>query len=606
MRRVMTGIPGMDEIFRGGFVRPSTMLVNGTAGSGKTTFCMQSLFNAVRDADETCLYMPVFNEPIAVVNSFMLNYKFYDTSYYETGKMHFFGLGDAAATGDPATIISAIQRQMELISPDRVVIDSLNALAYRMDETAKREFLYDLLNVMKGWNAFILLTGEFRREDVFLNVESYLVDGITHLDKKIAGEDRIPYIEVLKGRGMAFFRGEHTFKMDDDGIRVYPRPNVSNIGKEAAESVEHLKTGIEGLDSMLHGGLLKNRSVIIEGGAGTGKTMFGLQFLYEGAKNGDEGMFISFRETPNELIENALSYGLDMQTMVDNGLITLMLASPVDFSFDEFFYTLEGTIKTRNISRLMIDEITNLENVYADDIQFRNNIHELSSMLKKNDITLVLSSGQEFITGDTQDTIHKANQIVDTIISLRYAEIESSMKKALAIIKMRGSLYDTNIREYMITQKGIEVLSEFSGYEGVFGGSIRKKPVEKRTRVLAVDDEPDILAIIKDSFMNEPYDIITAINGQEALDMVFKEAPDCILLDMMMPNMDGYQVMELLKERKSTCNIPIIMLTAKTEMEDKLKAMEMGADDYITKPFDPRELVARIRMVTRRGWKEIG
>ncbi|MCK5661383.1 MAG: response regulator transcription factor, partial [Methanosarcinales archaeon] len=151
-----------------------------------------------------------------------------------------------------------------------------------------------------------------------------------------------------------------------------------------------------------------------------------------------------------------------------------------------------------------------------------------------------------------------------------------------------------------------EVLSEFSGYEGVFGGSIRKKPVEKRTRVLAVDDEPDILAIIKDSFMNEPYDIITATNGQEALDMVFKEAPDCILLDMMMPNMDGYQVMELLKERKSTCNIPIIMLTAKTEMEDKLKAMEMGADDYITKPFDPRELVARIRMVTRRGWKEIG
>ncbi len=601
MKRVMTGIPGMDEIFRGGFVQPSTMLVNGTAGSGKTTLCMQSLFNAVRDADETCLYMPVFNEPIAVVNSFMLNYTFYDTSFYESGKMHFFGLGDAAATGNPATIISAIQKQMELISPDRVVIDSLNALAYRMDETTKREFLYDLLNVMKGWNAFILLTGEFRREDVFLNVESYLVDGIIHLDKKIAGEDRIPYIEVLKGRGAAFFRGEHTFRMDDDGIRVYPRPNVSNIGKEAAETVERLKTGIEGLDSMFQGGLLKNRSVIIEGGAGTGKTMFGLQFLYEGAKNGEEGMFISFRETPQELIENASSYGLDMQTMVDKGLITLMLVSPVDFSFDEFFYTLEDAIKTRNISRLMIDEITNLENAYADEIQFRNNIHELSGMLKKNDITLVLSSGQEFITGDTHTTIHKANQIVDTIISLRYAEIESSMKKALAIIKMRGSLYDTNIREYIITHHGIEVLSEFSGYEGVFGGSIRKKPVEVRTRILAVDDEPDILAIIKDSFMNEPYDVITATNGKEALDMVFKEAPDCILLDMMMPNMDGYQVMKLLKERKSTCNIPIIILTAKTEMEDKLKAMEMGADDYITKPFDPRELAARIRMVTRRG-----
>lgn len=602
MNRVMTGIPGMDEIFRGGFVRPSTMLVNGTAGSGKTTFCMQSLFNAVRDADETCLYMPVFNEPIAVVNSFMLNYKFYDTSFYETGKMHFFGLGDAAATGNPSTIIFAIQQQMELASPDRVVIDSLNSLAYKMDEVTKREFLYDLLNAMKGWNAFILLTGEFRREDVFLNVESYLVDGIIHIDKKIAGEHRIPFVEVLKGRGVAFIRGEHTFKMDDDGIRVYPRPKINNMVKEADETVERLKTGIEGLDTMLHGGLLKNRSAIISGGSGTGKTMFGLQFLYEGAKNDEEGMFISFSETPQEIIENSRAYGLDIQTMVNKGLIILRLVSPIDFSFDEFFYLLEDTIKDHNIKRLMIDGVTNLETPYADNTQIQNNIHELSSMLKKNDITLLLSSGQEIITDDIQGTIHKANQIVDTVISLRYAEIESSMKKALAIIKMRGSLYDTNIREYTITSDGIDVLSGFSGYQGVFGGSIRKNPAERRTRVLAVDDEPDILAIIKDSFINEPYDVITATNGQEALERVFKDAPDCILLDVMMPNMDGYQVMELLKARKSTHNIPIIMLTAKTEIEDKLKAIEMGADDYITKPFDPRELAARIRMVTRRGW----
>ncbi|MCK5659849.1 MAG: response regulator [Methanosarcinales archaeon] len=601
MKKVMTGIPGMDEIFRGGFVRPSTMLVNGTAGSGKTTFCMQSLFNAVRDADETCLYMPVFNEPIAVVNSFMLNYKFYDTSFYETGKMHFFGLGDAAATS-PSTIISEIQRQMELISPDRVVIDSLNSLAYRMDEVTKREFLYDLLNAMKGWNALILLTGEFRREDVFLNVESYLVDGIIHIDKKIAGEDRIPFVEVLKGRGAAFIRGEHTFKMDDDGIRVYPRPKIENSDKEVVEAVKRLKTGIEGLDTMLHGGLLENRSVIVAGGSGTGKTMFGLQFLYEGAKNDEMGMFISFRETPQEIIENSRSYGLDIQTMVDKGLITLVLTSPVEFSFDEFFYLLEDTIKGHNIKRLLIDGVTNLETPYADNVQIRNNIQELSSMLKKNDITVVLSSGQEIVTSDMQVTSHEINQIVDTVISLRYAEIESSMKKALAIIKMRGSLYDTNIREYIITSKGIEVLSEFSGYEGVFGGSIRKKPAERRIRILAVDDEPDILTIIKDSFMTKPYDVITATNGQEALDMVFREAPDCILLDVMMPNMDGYQVMELLKTRKSTQNIPIIMLTAKIDIEDKLKAIEMGADDYITKPFDPRELAARIRMVTRRGW----
>ncbi len=119
--------------------------------------------------------------------------------------------------------------------------------------------------------------------------------------------------------------------------------------------------------------------------------------------------------------------------------------------------------------------------------------------------------------------------------------------------------------------------------------------VEKKTKVLVADDEKDVINIIRDS-VDPSFEIIEAKNGKEALGMVFAESPDILILDIMMPDMDGYKVCEELKKHEPTKDMPIIILSAKASVEDKLKAMEMGIDDYIVKPFDPRELEARIKL----------
>ncbi len=119
--------------------------------------------------------------------------------------------------------------------------------------------------------------------------------------------------------------------------------------------------------------------------------------------------------------------------------------------------------------------------------------------------------------------------------------------------------------------------------------------VEKKTKVLIADDEKDVINIIRDS-LDPSFEIIEAKNGKEALGMVFAESPDILILDIMMPDMDGYKVCEELKKHEQTKDMPIIILSAKATVEDKLKAMEMGIDDYIVKPFDPRELEARIKL----------
>ncbi|HEY9204648.1 MAG TPA: response regulator [Candidatus Methanoperedens sp.] len=120
--------------------------------------------------------------------------------------------------------------------------------------------------------------------------------------------------------------------------------------------------------------------------------------------------------------------------------------------------------------------------------------------------------------------------------------------------------------------------------------------IEKKIKVLVVDDDKNVITIIRDSLPDGQFEILEAVNGKEALGMVFAGSPDILILDIMMPEMDGYKVCEELKSHESSKDIPIIILSAKASVEDKLKAMNLGIDDYIVKPFDPRELNARIKM----------
>ena len=120
--------------------------------------------------------------------------------------------------------------------------------------------------------------------------------------------------------------------------------------------------------------------------------------------------------------------------------------------------------------------------------------------------------------------------------------------------------------------------------------------VQNKIKVLVADDDKNVINIIRYSIDSDQFEIFEAANGKEALGMVFARLPDILILDIMMPEMDGYMVCEELKKHDSTKNLPIIILSAKASVDDKIKAMGLGIDDYMIKPFDPRELEARIKM----------
>lgn len=122
-----------------------------------------------------------------------------------------------------------------------------------------------------------------------------------------------------------------------------------------------------------------------------------------------------------------------------------------------------------------------------------------------------------------------------------------------------------------------------------------------REKILIVEDEKDIIKMLEYNLKKEGFKVIDARDGEDALDLALREYPDLILLDLMLPGMDGLEVCKALKKEAKTSSIPIIMLTAKGQESDKVVGLELGADDYITKPFSPRELVARIKAVLRRA-----
>jgi len=128
--------------------------------------------------------------------------------------------------------------------------------------------------------------------------------------------------------------------------------------------------------------------------------------------------------------------------------------------------------------------------------------------------------------------------------------------------------------------------------------------VMERKKILVVDDEPDIVELVTYNLRKEGFDVSSAVDGTDALARIRKEKFDFVILDLMLPGIQGIEICRIMRSDPLMKNIPIIMLTAKGEEVDKILGLEMGADDYITKPFSPRELLARIKTVMRRTSEE--
>jgi circadian clock protein KaiC len=250
---------------------------------------------------------------------------------------------------------------------------------------------------------------------------------------------------------------------------VFPRVSPA---VRTAVSKERLSTGIKGLDQMTDGGFNRGSSILISGSSGTGKTTIGTQFIVDGLLKKEPGVIVSFEEDALQVRENAKMFGWDLEEHEKKNLLKII--SPVEADVHELALQLYETIGKINARRLLFDGTGKLNRMMPQFIPFPEYMGDVINNIKNKNVTAIYTNETSNLTGTTQITGTGISPTMDTVILLRYVEIRSEMRKALSVLKMRGSDHDKDIRELIITKKGAEIRLPFSEYSGLLSGSPMK------------------------------------------------------------------------------------------------------------------------------------
>jgi circadian clock protein KaiC len=251
---------------------------------------------------------------------------------------------------------------------------------------------------------------------------------------------------------------------------------LSGISSEV-RLMERVKTGIPGLDEMLWGGLLPQTANLVEGAPGTGKTTLGMQFIYHGIVACDEpGLVLTFEEFPHQYYSDANSFGWDFRQMEQEDKLRVVMTSPEVSMADleQVGGRIESMVQEIGAKRILVDSLSHFERLSKDPAHLRSIVYGFVNALKREGLTAILTRESVALLGEGGGTDDALAFLVDSYVLLRYVEIESTIHKALLVLKMRGSNHDKGIREYEITPRGIEVRAPFEGREGIMSGSPRQ------------------------------------------------------------------------------------------------------------------------------------
>ena len=470
LKRISTGVAGLDEIMAGGLIAHQAYLVKGQPGSGKTTLGLHFLSAGVVKGETNLLISfgePEFklrrNAQIIGINTDKV--VFLDLSpsadfFTEDRTYDIFSPGEVEKT----PVIHKITEAIDKIKPQRVFLDAITQFRFLTSDNFQfRKQIQSLLRFMSDRDITLLFTseGSDRHPDDDLQ---FMSDGVIELYNTPTRRG----VQIIKFRGSDFNQGNHDLKLSDRGIQIYPQLVPKTYQRKFV--LEAISSGIPEIDELLHGGIERGTTTIISGPSGVGKSTFGMQFMKEAAGRGERSVLYAFEEAEETLLLRCEAVNIPARTMIDRGTLSVVKIEPLAYSPNQFVQLVRTEVEQKDTKIIMLDSTSGYKlSVQGEDLV--NQLHSLCQYLKNMGVTVILINEIPTITGG-QFKVTEAglSYLADNLIFLRYLELDGHLRKAIGVLKKRVSNFERTLREFKITKYGIKVGEPLTKLRGILSG----------------------------------------------------------------------------------------------------------------------------------------
>jgi circadian clock protein KaiC len=405
-------------------------------------------------------------------------------SFFDPSKIpdciRFLHLGTAVLGGGLEKVLETIVKEVQEQKPALVFVDSFRSVARKFQKGTESNFQHfvQLLSLqLTSWEATTFLIGEYSEgEDGAFGPLFTVADGIIWLSQVADRNSIVRKLQVVKMRGQGQIPGLHTLKISDAGLRVYPRLPSPDQPSDAPKALDkkRRRTGVEGLDRMLGGGIPAGYSFMIVGPSGSGKTILSTQFIRQGIADGEPGVIAVFEKRPEEYLSTARNAG-ELRDLVAKGKLKMLYLRPLDLSVDETMEEISSAVKEIGAGRVAIDSLSGFELALAPSFRedFRESLYRMTGALVRLGVTVVMTA--ELVDSYTELRLspHGISFLTDGIILQRYAEMEGKLEKVMVVAKMRGLEHSLDLVRYTIGPDGIVLGDPLTGYEGILVGAAR-------------------------------------------------------------------------------------------------------------------------------------
>ncbi|KIQ03357.1 circadian clock protein KaiC [Agrobacterium tumefaciens] len=473
--KATTGVEGLDDILSGGLTRRHVFLLEGSPGTGKTTISLQFLIEgAVRG--ERCLYISLSESEeelrdSAASHNMVLheNIEIFELvppeSLLDADQQQSLLYSSDLELGETTKLIfDAFER----IKPDRVVIDSLSEIRLLAQSSLRyRRQILALKHFFSKSGATVLLLDDLTADTLDKTVHS-VVHGVIHLEELSPnyGSER-RRVRVLKYRGQSYRGGYHDFVIRTGGVAVFPR--LRAVEHKTTFVRDTLSSGIDSLDGLLGGGIDRGSSTLLIGPAGTGKSIFGIQFVAAALARGEKAAMFIFDEELGLLFNRMRHIGIDLEAMRDEGSLYIEQLDAAELSPGEFAQRVREHVAKYDAKTVLIDSINGYQASMPEENALILHMHELLQFLNRQGANTFLTVAQHGLVGDMKSPVD-VTYLADTVILLRYFEAVGRVRRAVSVIKKRTGMHEDTIREYKINESGLTLGEPISSFQGVLRG----------------------------------------------------------------------------------------------------------------------------------------